>query len=114
MRQGPTLYATDVDVVMCESYDETPVALLEYKHFKPRPLAETGALLQFRNLADMAQLPGFIVFYTHEPYFWVRSWNFIAQQREGQRDRAMDERDFAEWLYHLRGRKLPACWPNFR
>lgn len=112
-RQGEALAMTDLDAIYCESLNDEPRALIEYKHFSPRQLVETNALRQFRNLANFALLPAYIVFYNHLPDFIVRPFNDIAvDQIGGSGDRKWSERDFVTWLHRLRGLELPACWPR--
>ena len=114
-RQGPALAMTDIDAVYCESRGDVPVALIEYKRFTPRVLEETNALLQFGNLATLAGLPAYIVFYDHTPAFVVRPWNDEAVARRGRHgDQRMTEREFVTWLYQLRGLSLPDRWPFTR
>jgi hypothetical protein len=111
--QGKGLAATDLDLLMCESKFETPVALIEYKRMSPRPLEITNALRQFQQLADMCGLPAYVVFYDYEPWFFtVRTWNIEAYERDGADDRAMTERQFVAWLHKIRGLPMPDCWPN--
>lgn len=101
-RQGAALAMTDLDAIYCESLNDEPRALIEYKHFSPR-----------QHLANFALLPAYIVFYNHIPDFIVRPFNDIAvDQIGGSGDRKWNERDFVTWLHRLRGLELPACWPR--
>jgi hypothetical protein len=116
----------DVDFLMVE-YDKcVPKGIIDYKHeHATLDLTNVGAKT-LCNLGNLAKIPAFIVQYGHSnqdgwwgevaedstPYFVVWPLNEHASRfmvtHNFKQTAKLDEVGFVEFLYELRGRKIPA------
>ena len=99
--------AADVDWI--EYNHGVPVAMVEYKHEKAKPVEarKDWNLKAFVAVATSAQLPAFIVRYAGDFTWWkVRPLNALAQKTVRATTR-MDERTYVAMLYKLRGLLTP-------
>lgn len=100
---GAACPAADLDLVLAELHLGEPVAIVEYKHFRARPV-ELGSAVYTAlcKLADRAGLPFLIA------HYWPRVWAFrvqpvnaIARQHfEAVED--LTERNYVRRLYRMR------------
>jgi hypothetical protein len=103
----PSLAMSDVDWICVEMRYAHPVALVDYKLMAPRTLEPTSALRGVNNLAIMAGLPFFVVFYQHDPaIFTVSPMNRLARFIEPELV-TMSEREYIAFLFAIRGEKAP-------
>jgi hypothetical protein len=91
---------TDIDQVWVECDGIEPVAFVDFKKMRPRPL-EGGALNMQARAADRCGVPFLIVFYDETPAFVVRPANDLAR-RILRGDTDMNEREFIEFEFELR------------
>ena len=122
---GYNVPAMDVDFLMVE-YDKcVPKGIIDYKHeHATLDLTNVGAKT-LCNLGNMAKIPAFIVQYGHSnqdgwwgevaedsvPFFVVWPLNEHASRfmvTHQFKTEQIDEVAFVEFLYELRGRKIPA------
>lgn len=106
---GVACPATDLDFVLVERKYNNPVALIEYKNQHSRPVSlEDGNILCIKQLGDKANLPVFVVKYSDNFYFYgVLPINSISQIMITQSFCIMNEQQYVNWLYQLRGEGLP-------
>lgn len=96
--------SVDLDFLLVEYNLGKPVAIIEYKEDRARmPNTLHPTYRAITELANMADLPFLIAFYSNVDW-WFRIYPVNADAaryyREGQ---VMTEREFVESLYHLRG-----------
>jgi hypothetical protein len=111
----PSLSMTDIDWICIEMVYANPVALVDYKRMAPRKLELTTSIRGVRNLATIARISFFIVFYQHEPpIFWLQPMNAQAIVTLGTTDIVtMSEREYVVWLFALRREPLPDDVPDW-
>jgi hypothetical protein len=100
---GASCPAVDLDFLLAEIHVGEPTALVEYKHFRARPInAGAAVITALRRLADRAGIPFLIAKY------WPQSWAFrVFPMNDLARDHFQDpedltERAFVQRLYRLR------------
>ena len=91
---------TDIDQVWVECDGIEPVAFVDLKKMRPRPL-QSGSLRMQERAADRCGVPFLIVFYNEIPEFVVRPGNDRARLIL-RGDTEMNEREFIEFQYELR------------
>jgi hypothetical protein len=97
----------DVDLVVVEYERTRPVALIDYKRMRPRPLSDPS-LTTLARLGDMAGLPAFVVFYAPAVWrFQPVALNKVSRRTMPGIDGSLRELEYVEWLYSLRGREMP-------
>ena len=106
---GYQLPATDIDFMLLEYSGSKPIALIEYKTIGSMKYVGTDKVMRghapVSNLADMANLPSFIVAYDiNSIKFWVWATNNHAElELLGDDYEAISESKFVSFLKGLRG-----------
>lgn len=100
---GASCPAIDLDFLLTELHIGEPAALVEYKHFRARPInAAAAVFVALRRLADRAGIPFLVAWY------WPGSWAFrVCPLNDAAREHFEDpedltERAFVQRLYRLR------------
>lgn len=105
---GYDVPCTDID---CIEYDYgTPVAMIEYKHFRAQPVDLESMHPTTRTklvMANAVEIPFFIVRY------WPKTWTYkitpvndIAKNITNK-SRLVSEQKYVKMLYWLRNKKMP-------
>ena len=106
---GYQLPATDIDFMLLEYSGSKPIALIEYKTVGSMKYVGIDKVMRghapVSNLADMANLPSFIVAYDIQSIkFWVFATNNHAElELLGDNYEAISESKFVSFLKRLRG-----------
>ena len=106
---GYQLPATDIDFMLLEYSGSKPIALIEYKTIGSMKYVGIDKVMRghapVSNLADMANLPSFIVAYDINAIkFWVWATNNHAElELLGDNYEAISESKFVSFLKGLRG-----------
>jgi len=106
---GYELPATDIDFMLLEYSGNRPIALIEYKTIGSMKYVGTDKVMRghapVSNLANMANLPSFIVVYDINAIkFWVLPTNNHAELEVlGDNYEAINENKFMSFLKGLRG-----------
>ena len=100
--------AVDIDFLMIEYDKAKPIALVEYKHQQAKQAdPKTTSYRAIKALANIAHIPFFGVRYSYDfKQFTVARINYRAEQLLATRQ-IMSEFEYVEFLYRLRGRKVP-------
>ncbi|MGO8854398.1 MAG: hypothetical protein ACLQO1_01620 [Steroidobacteraceae bacterium] len=102
-RWGADCPAVDLDFLLTEIHVGEPAALVEYKHFRARPVDSAAAVfLALRRLADRAEIPFLVAWYWPNSWaFRIRPLNDLAREHfEDPED--LSERAYVQRLYRLR------------
>ena len=108
---GWDLPCVDIDFLMIVYDRFIPKALIEYKHENcPQRKTDDPGFKAVRALSDLARLPFFAVRYKADlTNFCVSAINDPAIKYLSKRfHNDMTEREYVEFLYRIRGRKMPA------
>ena len=97
--------AIDLDFILIEYDGGSPVALIEYKHERAKPIDLSHP--SYRALAilgERADVPVFIVRYADDFSWWeVQAANMVAEHILPE-PRRVEEKRYVRFLYWLRGR----------
>jgi hypothetical protein len=100
---GASCPAVDLDFLLTEIHVGEPAALVEYKHFRARPInVAAPTFTALRRLADRAEIPFLVAWY------WPTSWAFRVHPlndlaRQHFRDpEDLTERAYVQRLYRIR------------
>lgn len=97
--------AEDIDFILIEYDNATPVAIVEYKHWQAKPVDLNEANYKaLRRMADKCELPLIVAKY------WPDTWAFRVQPVNDLAKRiyhdnvGLTEQRYVESLYFIRGR----------
>jgi hypothetical protein len=95
--------AVDLDFLLTEIHVGEPAALVEYKHFRARPINPGSAVFTaLRKLADRAEIPFLVAWYWPGSWaFRVRPINDLALEHFDDSE-DLSERAYVQRLYRLR------------
>lgn len=98
---------TDIDFLVAE-YDQCrAVAIVEYKHKRASTKLDANHRVLI-DLAERARLPLFRVVYDSDDWsFYAQACNGWAFFFLGNPTLSMDEKEWVDFLYRLRGRDIP-------
>ena len=102
--------AVDIDFLMIEYDHAKPCGLVEYKneHAAPIYLKRNPSIQALLLLANRANLPAFIVRYADDFSWWkVGALNELAAKYLNSNPEYMNEIEWVEKLYEIRGRSVP-------
>lgn len=99
----------DIDLLVAEYDQGLPKALIEYKsHLAQFIDKRCPSYRVIRHLADCAGIPFLIVRYSENfKKYEIIPMNDLGRRKTGGGDREMPEWQYVDFLYFLRGRKMP-------
>lgn len=106
---GIDVPAVDIDFLLVEYDNATPVAIIDYKHTRARAVDKgLASYIALRKLGDTAGLPVFIVVYADDLCAWsVTGLNVHGKRMVPTVRCYSSELEYVTWLYELRGRSIP-------
>lgn len=105
---GYDLPAVDIDFLMVEYDQGTPVAIIEYKHESAQWNLCHPNFSAIIRLADGCSIPAFMVRYG-DNCDWFELWpiNRFAREMNIMRTNRMSESEYVSFLYSLKGKAMP-------
>lgn len=106
---GQDVPAIDLDFLLVEYDNATPVALIDYKHTRHKPIDLTHASYRaLAKLGDATGLPVFYVVYADGFQAWsITAINYRAKEIVRHSRICHSEIEYVEFLYRLRKREMP-------